>query len=162
MGDRDLLRAGGAAGDRDRGAGGVPDDRLGGAVGLRPVGDLAAERARTLKGRVYQLMRRELLDGRRGAMLARDVYLLMGGVNLGSVYRAVHALRQAGLVRFAEGSCRLMEIAPGAPPAIFDGRGRGYASLVNLKYFGAQVKRNTRASMATPRRIKGRSFVKDW
>lgn len=142
MGTRDLLRA-----------------SCSGGLGR---GELAQARARTLKGRVYQVMRRETIEGQRGSIIARDVYLLMGGVDLGSIYSACKALRQAGLVRFIEGSCRQMEIAPGAPEAIFDQRGRGYTSLVNLKYFGDQVKRNTKASMSTPRRIKGRSFVKDW
>lgn len=107
-------------------------------------------------------MRREILEGRRASILARDVYLLMGDIDLGSVYSACKALRAAGLVRFVRGSSRRMELAPGAPEVIFDGRGRGASSLANLKYSGARIKRNTKASMATARRVKGRGFVRDF
>ena len=97
-------------------------------------------------------MRREILDGRRGWMTAREVCLLVGDRNEADIYQALKSLRANGCVRFLEGSSRLMEIAPGAPDVAQDGRGRSAASRANLK-------RNTRASMASARPVRGRRII---
>lgn len=99
-------------------------------------------------------MRRECLEGRRGSLVAREVCLLMGDRAIADIYQALKSLRMAGLVRFSAGSKRRMEIVPGAPAAVFDGRGRSASSAANLK-------RNTRASMGTTRPVKGRAIVRD-
>lgn len=98
------------------------------------------------------------MDGRHPSVVARDVCMLMGDRNLDVIYQALKALRRDGVIRFCEGSRRNMELAPGAPASIADARGRSVASLANLKY----VKRNTRASMATPKAVRGRRFATDW
>jgi hypothetical protein len=105
-------------------------------------------------------MRRECLDGRRVAITAREVYLLIADRTLADVYQAVKSLRVAGLVRFVAGSRRLMEIAPGAPEWVEDGRGRAPGSVAARGELLVR-RRNNRASMSTPRPVRGRAIVAD-
>lgn len=119
---------------------------------------MASARAKTIEAKVFQIFRRETIDGRRPHLIARDVYLLMGNVALGSVYIALKALRRKGIIRFALGSFRNMELAPGAPERLDDGRGMSLGSAAALRAFGPQ-KRNNRASMATAKPVRGRRIV---
>lgn len=115
-------------------------------------------RARTIKARILQIFRRETIDGRRQHLIARDVYLLMGNTALRSVYKSLEALRRDRIIRFVDGSCRRMELAPGAPERLDDGRGMSLGSAAALRAFGPR-KRNNRASMATPKPVRGRRIV---
>jgi hypothetical protein len=100
-------------------------------------------------------VRHQLVAAQRPFVVASDVYQLVGDRSHDDVRQALKVLRQAGVVRYAEGSKRRMELAPQAPQTFMDGRGRAPGSLNALK-------RNSRASMATPRPVGGRNFVRDW
>lgn len=158
MGDRVLHRASGAGGDSDCGCGSFPPGRVGGALGVREVGDRAAANpeARTLESRVYQVVRRELVDARRPYVTAGGIYLLMGNLPLESVYIALKGLRRKGLLRFA--GAKRMELAPGAPACCDDGRGHSPGSVQARQAIVAR-RRNTRASMGTSRPVRGRAIV---